>query len=274
MKIFIIVVFLVSLIAPQSTTAQGVPSPLPNLNTSAIKIILAGDSTTAQQTGWGGAFCDIHVTGMTSCLALGRGGRSTKTYRNEGSWDLVLNELRVPGYQARYVLLEFGHNDKNGNPAIGTSLEKGEFAENLVRFVEDVRNAGGTPILVSPLAARHFRNNQLDDTLVDWAKEVRAVAEKTKVQLIDLNQLSGDLYKKMGALAALDFENRSITTAELDAARVGTTLSARTFGSDEQKRNYGADYIHLNRIGAEEISKLVAQSVRNEIPSLRSYVIP
>ena len=92
-----------------ASAAEVIPAPTP------VKIILVGDSTTSQHTGWGGAFCDLDVTDMVACLPVGRGGRSTKTYRAEGAWDIVLGELRTPGYAQRYVLIEMGHNDKNLN---------------------------------------------------------------------------------------------------------------------------------------------------------------
>ncbi len=57
----------------------------------ADKIILVGDSTTSVGSGWGGAFCDRHILSSLACVNLGRQGRSTSTYRAEGSWDLALN---------------------------------------------------------------------------------------------------------------------------------------------------------------------------------------
>ena len=48
-------------------------------------IVLVGDSTTAVGSGWGGSFCAKHVTSNVACVNLGRGGRSSRTYREEGS---------------------------------------------------------------------------------------------------------------------------------------------------------------------------------------------
>lgn len=69
------------------------------------KIILVGDSTMAPMSGWASAFCARHVSTAVACLNLGRGGRSTRSYQAEGSWDLAVREAAVPGYRHTYVLI-------------------------------------------------------------------------------------------------------------------------------------------------------------------------
>jgi lysophospholipase L1-like esterase len=244
--------------------AQDVPPDAP------IKIILVGDSTTAQQTGWGGAFCAQHVTQYVSCVPMGRGGRSTKTYRGEGTWALAMNEASTDGYVARYVLIEMGHNDKSANPAIGTDLHA-DFPANLTRMVRDVRDHGAIPVLVTPLARRYFAGGKLSDSMIPWADVVRAVASQTNTQVIDLNAASGQLFSKMGAVRCLDFEGRTPTKAEFAAAATGTTLPARVGGS---KVGNQADYLHLNAVGADKIGSLVASLLAVRVPALQAHVFP
>lgn len=233
-----------------------------------IKLILAGDSTTAQGTGWGGAFCASHVVSRVACLPLGRGGRSSSSYRTDGSWDLVRNELTVSGYAACYVMIAFGANDQSHNPTIGTTPDA--FAANLKRFVEEVRAQGGKPILLSPLATRGFRNGKLIDAMSSTAANVRTIAAQTGTPLIDLDELSSAFYQKMGASAALDFELRSPTAEETRAAVTGTTLPP----GNASRPNYRADYIHLNARGAAAIATLIATQLVAAVPALRGYVKP
>ncbi|WP_421850543.1 rhamnogalacturonan acetylesterase [Novosphingobium sp.] len=235
-----------------------------------IKIILVGDSTTAVQTGWGGAFCGQHVTQYVSCVDMGRGGRSTKTYRNEGHWALALNEAGTNGYAARYVLIEMGHNDKSTNPAIGTDLQA-EFPANLVQMIREVRDRGAIPVLVTPLARRYFANGKLSDSLTPWADAVRQVASQTNSPVIDLNSKSAQLFAQMGPVKSLEFENRAPTAAERAAAAKGTTLPARV---GDSKAGNQADYIHLNEAGAGQVSSLVAKLLGERVPALQSYVFP
>jgi lysophospholipase L1-like esterase len=245
-----------------------------------VKIILVGDSTTAQGTGWGGAFCDLHVSPMVACLPLGRGGRSSKTYRAEGSWQLAINEMRVPGYAATYVLIELGHNDKNADPAIGTDMNT-VFPENIARMVQEARAANATPVLVTPLSARHFRGGKLLDTIAPWAYQVRAVAGKTGTPLVDLNRSSEALYQKLGAIGALGFELHTPSAAEQKAAASGTTLDGRISSAvpassdmpqNDPRRSYQADYIHLNERGAETIAGLVANDLVRAVPALHGQL--
>jgi lysophospholipase L1-like esterase len=72
------------------------------------------------------------------CLFAHGAGAIHQDISRGGSWQLVLNELKTPGYKARYVLIEMGHNDKNADPAIGTRLGD-EFPANLARFVTEAR---------------------------------------------------------------------------------------------------------------------------------------
>jgi lysophospholipase L1-like esterase len=130
----------------------------------ADKIILVGDSTTAVGSGWGGAFCDRHVLSALACVNLGRQGRSTWTYRAEGSWDLALNEMATPGYQSVWVLIQFGHNDQPGKRS-STDLAT-QFPANLRAYVAEARARGARPILLTPLTRRHFKDGQLQNTLV------------------------------------------------------------------------------------------------------------
>src|SRR3546814_19357037 len=76
------------------------------------KIILVGDSTMAPDSGWGGAFCAHHVKSSVACLHGGRGGRSTRSYRQEGSWDIAPAQAKGPGYRGTRGLIQFAHNNQ------------------------------------------------------------------------------------------------------------------------------------------------------------------
>ncbi|HWW27954.1 MAG TPA: rhamnogalacturonan acetylesterase, partial [Caulobacter sp.] len=161
-----------------------VPDSAPHFN--AIKIVLVGDSTTAVQGGWGPSFCAKHVTSFAACINLARGGRSSGNYRTEGSWALAMDEIRSSGFNDTYVLVQFGHNDQPGKPGRSTDLAT-EFPANLKRYVEDVRAAGGKPVLVTPLTRRQFKDGKLVDDLGPWAEAVRKVAAETGTPLVDLH---------------------------------------------------------------------------------------
>lgn len=268
-----------ALTPPAPSRAQLSPSPL---SLPPIRIILVGDSTMAPHTGWGGTFCAYHLNENAACLNLARGGRSTRTYRTEKFWNLVRDELGVTGYRATYVLIQMGHNDKSMNSTVGTDLNR-EFPENLQNFIQESRALGAIPVLVTPLATRHFKQNAIYNTLLPWAEQVEAVATRSGTPLVDLNRQSAELFQKLGPLGSTSFSAVPPTEIERKAAEAGTTLPPRVPKSlpvsseapaDDPRRRFTQDYTHLNNKGAEAISSIVAARLAIAVPELRAYLVP
>lgn len=245
------------------------------------KIILVGDSTMAPHSGWGGAFCAKHVKSSVACLNGGRGGRSTRSYRQEGGWDIALAEAKVPGYRATWVLIQFAHNDQSSKSERWTD-ETTEFPANLRRFVEEVRGAGAVPVLVTPLTRREFKDGQLRNTLASWSDQVRTVAKAMDVPLVDLNAMSAAQVQKMGAEAATQLAQEPPSAEELAAAKAGTTLPPRPAPPEPQAiegdgprgqvtRKF--DYTHLGDVGAEVTARQVTQALAQAVPGLRSQLV-
>ncbi|MBS0479812.1 MAG: rhamnogalacturonan acetylesterase [Proteobacteria bacterium] len=250
----------------------------------ADRIILVGDSTVAPSSGWGGAFCANHVKSSVACLNLARGGRSTRSYRAEGSWDIVLSELRVKGYCSTYVLIQFGHNDQSRIAERWTDLAT-EFPANLRRFVSEVRAAGATPVLVTPLARRAFKGGRLDNNLAPWAAAARQVAREMNVPLVDLNTDSAVMIEKMGPVKAMTLAMAPPLSAELAAAKSGATLPPRptaearlpdvpaTPGGPRGQIARKFDYTHLGDGGARLIAAMMANDVAAVVPGLRDGLL-
>ena len=269
---------------PLAASAQGSQHPrsdAPKLEP--YKVILVGDSTMAPHSGWGGAFCAKHVKSSVACLNLGRGGRSTRSFRAEGSWDAAIAEAKVPGYRARYVVIQFGHNDQStSNPERWTD-QTTEFPANLRRMIEDVRAAGAEPVLVTPLTRRDFRDGKLRNTLASWSEEVRKVAAATKTPLVDLNARSAAITERMGAVESMAFAQEPPSAEDRAAAATGTTAPAPpTPDAPEMTNQTGPrgyvtrkfDYTHLGDVGATAIAKVVARDLAVAVPSLRSQILP
>lgn len=247
------------------------------------KVILVGDSTMAPHSGWGGAFCAKHVKSSVACLNLGRGGRSTRSFRAEGSWDAAIAEAKVPGYRARYVVIQFGHNDQSTSNAERWTDQTTEFPANLRRMVDEVRAAGAEPVLVTPLTRREFRDGKLRNTLASWSEEVRKVATATKTPLVDLNARSAAIAERMGAVESMVFAQEPPSAEEKAAAATGTTMAAGPTPELVPPANptgpRGAvtrkfDYTHLGDAGASAVAKLVARDLAVAVPGLRSQILP
>ena len=252
---------------------------------SAVKIVLVGDSTMAAGSGWASAFCAYQVKSSVACLNLGRGGRSTRSYRAEGSWAIALDEAAVGGYAQRYVLIQMGHNDQSAKPERWTDLAT-EFPANLRAFIGEVRGLGAIPVLVTPLTRRVFRDGKLVNDLVPWADAVRAVAKELKVPLVDLNRSSAEAVARLGPVAAADLAQAPPSAAERAALAKGTSLPPReaeearlpdvpttpTGPRGQIVRKF--DYTHLGDAGARVTARLVAADLAAAIPPLRSQLLP
>lgn len=250
---------------------------------AADKIVLVGDSTMAPMSGWASMFCAHHVKSSTACLNLGRGGRSTRSYRQEGSWDLALAEARVPGYRRTFVLIQFGHNDQSSVAERWTEMDS-EFPANLRRMVEEVRQAGAVPVLLTPLTRRDFVKGRLNNTLEPWSAKVRDVATALKVPLVDLNAASAVVVQEMGPVRAMNLAQTAPNSTERDHAATGTTLKPRPAAEarlpdvpttpdgprGQFQRKF--DYTHLGDEGAELFAGLVARDLARAVPELRSQI--
>jgi len=277
------------LATPALAQASADPPPF-----KATKIVLVGDSTTAVNSGWGGAFCATRITSNVACVNLGRGGRSTKTYRSEGSWTLALGEARAGGFADTYVLIQFGHNDAYGRAERLTDL-KTEFPANLKRFVDEVRAAGAHPVLVTPLSRRQFKDGKLVDDLIPWANAVRAVAAETGTPLVDLNGRSAEAAQALGPLKAADWAEIPPPPPIAKAIASGTTVGVKFFeppipGAAAVPMDPPApppatppktgrfepmfDYTHLGPVGAEACSKIIAEELVTAVPALARNLVP
>ncbi|KRA71815.1 lysophospholipase [Caulobacter sp. Root656] len=252
----------------------------------ATKIVLVGDSTTAVNSGWGGAFCATRVTSNVACVNLGRGGRSTKTYRTEGSWTLALGEMKGGPFAETYVLIQFGHNDAYGRAERLTDLKTG-FPENLKRYVAEAHAAGARPVLVTPLSRRQFKDGRLVDDLVPWAQAVRAVAAETGTPLVDLNARSAEAAQALGSLKAAAWAEAPPSPDLAKAIVGGTTVGVKFYeppipGAAPVLMNPPGtalanpskfDYTHLGPAGAAACSEIVAEELVRAVPDLARNLV-
>lgn len=252
------------------------------------KVILVGDSTTQVGSGWGGAFCAHHLISFVSCINLALGGRSTLSYRAEGTWNVALSEMKTPGYEKIYVLIQFGHNDQPGKPGRSTDLYR-EFPANLARFVTEARAAGAIPVLLTPLTRRSFKDGSVQDALHAWADATRKVAHDMNVPLVDLHAVSLAAIQKMGPVAELEMAEMAPPPAVLAAAKTGTTIdvpppaastapaapnSTEVEDTPQAKPLIVFDYTHLGDKGADYFSAMVARELARVVPDLRQQIYP
>lgn len=249
---------LVSLLAV--CAAAQAPVPL-----QPVRIILVGDSTMAVKTGYGPGFCALVVEPVT-CLDMAKGGRSSGSYRAEGSWAQVMDQLKTNSrFKDTYVLIQFGHNDQPGKPGRSTDLAA-EFPVNLAHYVQEVKETGAKPVLVTPLTRRSFREGKLKNDLDAWADATRKVAAEQQVPVLELNRESAVAVQKMGPAEANLLAMAPPPPEVVESAASGNSVSV--------PKAVGAafDYTHLGAKGADYFGRMVATELVQAIPELAAYL--
>ena len=181
---------------------------------------------------------------------LARNGRSSKSFRDEGLWAPVLEELR-PG---DYVIIQFGHNDEKYLDAKRYTEPFGSYKEGLAQYASEVLERGGHPILATPIVRRKYVfYGEPEDTHMSYPAAVRELAREMQLPLLDLQARSAELVKILGPERAKELYLH--------------------MESDEFKRWPGRqDDTHLNAYGASRICDLATQEMRCAVPDLARWL--
>jgi lysophospholipase L1-like esterase len=206
-------------------------------------VYLAADSTvcdqpTAPYTGWG----QILPTHASAGVVVANYADS-----GESSGSFLSNSALFPAMRPRIksndlVLIQFGHNDK--------STTAGVFRGNLTSMVNQVRERGGIPVLVTPPVRRLFSGSQLTGTAlhvnsigVNLPAEIRSLGSSLDVPVIDLTAKSETLVESLGPANSASLYLRESVD--------GVT-----------------DNTHFSEYGAGRMADLVVQGIREHNLSL------
>jgi lysophospholipase L1-like esterase len=181
---------------------------------------IVGDSTVksggtgAGLWGWGERIAPYFDTNKINVVNHAIGGRSARTYFNEGHWQKVADAIS-PG---DFVIIQFGHNDQGriGDPAMkgrpdgkgigdetvedtkpdGTKELVHTFGWYMAKFVTDAKARGATAIICSPIPHKQRWENGRDfANIADWDKQV---TKNNGALYFDLTLVVSDAYKKIG----------------------------------------------------------------------------
>jgi lysophospholipase L1-like esterase len=234
--------------APATREGDSADTP----RTAKILIVLAGDSTVTYNAGWGTGFVH-HLHGDIQCINLSHGGRSSKSFINEGRWKQVLN------LKPDYVLIQFGHNDqKLDDPARGTDPQT-TYRQFMSQMVDQAIAAGIKPVLVTSVSRRQWGpDGKIHSTLTPYANVVIQIAGEKHVPLIDLHARSIELYERLGKPAIDALSPLKPSTQPTNNPGAGPKMIL--------------DNTHFNAAGSEVIGKLVADELAKAVPELAPYI--
>jgi rhamnogalacturonan acetylesterase len=228
-------------------------------------LYIIGDSTVRNEDalghrGWGSHIINYLDSNKINVSNQAMAGRSTRTFIKEGRWDKVLSALK----KGDYVMMQFGHNEGSrpdtsragyrgvlrgtGEDTIQLTWPDGKlevvhtYGWYIKKFIMDVKEKGGTPIVLSMIPRNEFRGGKVQRANNDYGKWAKEVAEANGAFFIDLNGITADKYDKLGP--------------------------------DEVKKFFPGDHTHTNPEGAEVNAQSVVEGLRMQKNiSLNNYLL-
>lgn len=229
--------------------------------------------------GWGSVANTVFDETKIDIVNAAMAGRSCRTYLNEGRWDKVYNSLKPgdfvliqfghndispidkPKYRgaiataddtcyvyrmqaAKEDLAKQNVIDQKlkSNTLVGSYEVVFSFGWYLKKFIQDVREKGATPILVSLTPRNEWPEGKMERRNDSYGVWYRQVAKDTGVEFVDLHNLAADFYDKK-------------------------------CGSKEKANKYfKKDHTHTSLLGAKTNAKCVAQGLKANNSPLAKYL--
>ena len=229
--------------------------------------------------GWGSVANTVFDETKIDIVNAAMAGRSCRTYLNEGRWEKVYNSLKPgdfvliqfghndispidkPKYRGAIATaddschvyrMQAAKEDLTKQNVIDQKLKSNtlvgsyevvfSFGWYLKKFIQDVREKGATPILVSLTPRNEWPEGKIerrDDSYGVW---YRQVVKDTGVEFVDLHNLAADFYDKK-------------------------------CGSKEKANKYfKKDHTHTSLLGAKTNAKCVAQGLKANNSPLAKYL--
>ena len=219
-------------------------------------VFITGDSTVKNADrdstgmwGWGSQAWRIFDENKITFINCAQAGRSCRTFIREGRWEKVYNDLQA----GDFVLIQFGHNDigelhrgkhRGEIPGVAdTSCVSRVVLENeaynevvysfgwyLKKMIDDCREKGATPILVSLTPRNEWPGGKIERRNDSYGKWYREVAAETGCEFVDLHNITADALDGIGREAAKryymgDHTHTSLAGARLNAIGIAIGLT-------------------------------------------------
>ena len=208
-------------------------------------VVLIGDSTVRKgrgdgadgQWGWGEPLTTMLAP--IPVINCAHGGRSSRTFLADGSWDATLAILKT----GDVLLIQFGHNDASplddkarargtlpgvgdetreiDNPITGLHETVYTYGHYLHRYIREAKARGVKPVVCSPIPRNIWKDGKVERRpYAQWAAEV---ARSEDVPFLDLEALIAARYEELGleAVSSLFVGDHTHT------GRAGAELNAR-----------------------------------------------
>ena len=229
--------------------------------------------------GWGAVANTVFDESRIDIVNAAMAGRSCRSYLNEGRWEKVYNSL-LPGdfvliqfghndispidkpkyrgaiataqdtchvykmQAAKEDLAKQNVIDQKlkTNTQVGSYEVVYSFGWYLKKFIQDVREKGATPILVSLTPRNEWPNGKIERRNDSYGKWYREVAQETGVEFVDLHNITADfLDKKCGK-------------------------------KEKAMKYFNHDHTHTSLLGAKTNAQSIAKGLRDNNSPLAKYL--
>lgn len=220
----------------------------------AVTVFLAGNSTVVDQdddpwASWGQMFPRFLTQGV-AVANHAESGLSLGSFLSSNRFKQIMNTMK----SGDYLFIEFGHNDQKENGPDDGAFKS--YSERLRLFVNEFRQKGGIPVIVSPANRRSFgEDGKLINSLGDYPGAAKKVAEELKVPFIDLNAMTKTMYEAMGP------EN---------SKKLFVIYPADTFPGQKEALN---DNTHFNSYGAYQLAKCIIEGIKENKLELKNFFV-
>jgi lysophospholipase L1-like esterase len=192
------------------------------------KVHTIGDSTMSSyqpaatpKRGWGMYLQVFFNPDSVEVNNRGKSGASTRTfYETENLWPSVKKQMRA----GDYLIIQFAHNDekcKGEDVYVENARLRSEGKDTLTdmrgtepnttykaylrKFINEAREMGVTPILMSPICRAYFKDGKINSegrhvlsAEKDYVRCMREVAEEMNVPFLDMTAASCAFYESRG----------------------------------------------------------------------------
>ena len=229
--------------------------------------------------GWGAVANTIFDEAKIDIVNAAMAGRSCRSYLNEGRWEKVYNSLRpgdfvliqfghndigaidkpkyraaIPGAEdtCHVYRMQAAKEDLSKQNVIDQKLKSNtqvgsyevvySFGWYLKKFIQDVREKGATPILVSLTPRNEWTDGKIERRNDTYGKWYREVAKETGVEFVDLHNITADfLDKKCGK-------------------------------KEKAMKYFNHDHTHTSLLGAKTNAQSIAKGLRENKSPLANYL--
>ena len=229
--------------------------------------------------GWGAVANTIFDETKIDIVNAAMAGRSCRSYLNEGRWERVYNSLKPgdfvliqfghndispidkPKYRGAIATakdtchvyrMQAAKEDLSKQNVIDQKLKANtqvgsyevvySFGWYLKKFIQDVREKGATPILVSLTPRNEWPNGKIERRNDTYGKWYREVVEETGCEFVDLHNITADfLDKKCGK-------------------------------KEKAMKYFNHDHTHTSLLGAKTNAQSIAKGLRDNKSPLANYL--